>query len=977
MKLLAKYLLLLLTTLLLNNTQSSAQCGPLSTPYVDNNGQSGIMFDIVALQSVNITELAMDFTTGSWNMEIYFVAGTHVGNETNAAAWTLLGTLNGWNATGGSNVLIPITFSQFLCAGDVGAFYVTASNSTGGNYSNGTGVGNVAAADANIQVLEGTGKAYPFGTNFTPRVPNVTVYYDCATSCCLPPTMTMTQETCSGACDGTATATVGAGGVGPYTYQWDAAAGNQITQTAINLCAGTYSINVTDNTGCVSTNTITVTSGGATTTPTFNPITAVCQNDPAPVLLATSTNGITGTWAPVVSTATAGTTTYTFTPDAGQCALTATLDIVVNTAMSPTFDPITPVCQNDPNPTLLGTSLEGVTGAWAPIVSTATLGITTYTFTPDPGQCSTTGTLDINVTTPLTPTFNAITPVCQNDPNPTLAGTSLNGFTGTWAPAVSTATLGTTTYTFTPDIGQCAIPTTLDIFVTTPIIPTFDPITPVCQNAPNPTLLTTSLNGYTGAWAPAVSTAILGTTTYTFTPDAGQCATTTTLDINVTTPLTPTFNAITPVCQNDPNPTLAGTSLNGFTGTWSPVVSTTMAGTTTYTFTPDAGQCATIATLDITVDPTYDLNQATLVCINESVTYPDGTSEVITVNTIHVSNLTTTTGCDSTITTSVDIIPTDDSSISYSSASYCLDAQNPAPIITGLPGGFFFATPIGVVDPITGVIDIAATGVGTFNIEYTTNGTCPSSSSFAITILPLSDATILDAGPFCTYDEPYQLYAAESGGVWSGTGVDSITGIFDPSQAIPGVNDITYTINSQCPNAYTLSIDVYEPPTISTIDDTTITIGESIDLITTGTATSFDWTPSSTLDCSTCQDPEATPETTTAYEVTAEGNGCYSTDIVLITVYIPPIIYVPNIFSPNGDNNNDVLYVRGQGVNTVHFRVYDRWGEKVFESLSLEEGWDGVFRGKKMNPAVYMYYVDVTFLDGTELVKKGDVTLVR
>ena len=362
----------------------------------------------------------------------------------------------------------------------------------------------------------------------------------------------------------------------------------------------TYTVTITDAAGCIGTDDVIITITPPVL-PTFDPITPVCQNATAPTLEGTSLNGYTGAWLPAVSTATLGTTTYTFTPDAGQCATITTLDILVTTPITPTFDPIADVCQNDPNPTLEGTSLNGYTGTWLPAVSTATLGTTTYTFTPDAGQCATTTTLDIFVTTPIVPTFDPIADVCQNDPNPTLEGTSLNGFTGTWLPAVSTATLGTTTYTFTPDAGQCATTATLDIFVTTPIVPTFDPITPVCQNDPNPTLEGTSLNGFSGSWLPAVSTATLGTTTYTFTPDAGQCATITTLDILVTTPVTPTFDPIADVCQNDPNPTLEGTSLNGFTGSWLPAVSTATLGTTTYTFTPDAGQCATTATLDIFV----------------------------------------------------------------------------------------------------------------------------------------------------------------------------------------------------------------------------------------------------------------------------------------------------------------------------------------------------------------------------------------
>ena len=86
---------------------------------------------------------------------------------------------------------------------------------------------------------------------------------------------------------------------------------------------------------------------------------------------------------------------------------------------------------------------------------------------------------------------------------------------------------------------------------------------------------------------------------------------------------------------------------------------------------------------------------------------------------------------------------------------------------------------------------------------------------------------------------------------------------------------------------------------------------------------------------------------------------------------------MPNIFSPNRDGQNDILYVRGQGILNFTFMVYDRWGEKVFESTALESGWDGVFRGQEMMPAVFMYVVDVNFKNGSNQVISGDVTLVR
>ncbi len=173
-----------------------------------------------------------------------------------------------------------------------------------------------------------------------------------------------------------------------------------------------------------------------------------------------------------------------------------------------------------------------------------------------------------------------------------LPTTSLNGITGTWAPALNNTT--TTTYTFTPTAGQCATTTTLTITVNPNITPTFNAVAPICSGAALSALPTTSLNGITGTWAPALNNTT--TTTYTFTPTAGQCATTATLTITVNPNITPTFNAVAPICSGAALSALPTTSNNGITGTWAPALNNTT--TTTYTFTPTAGQCATTTTLD-------------------------------------------------------------------------------------------------------------------------------------------------------------------------------------------------------------------------------------------------------------------------------------------------------------------------------------------------------------------------------------------
>ncbi|WP_298397370.1 fibronectin type III domain-containing protein [Flavobacterium sp.] len=131
-------------------------------------------------------------------------------------------------------------------------------------------------------------------------------------------------------------------------------------------------------------------------------------------------------------------------------------------------------------------------------------------------------------------TFNQIQPFCEGTTPPVLPTTANSGVTGTWSPSVVSNTVGTTTYTFTPNITQCSFPTTMDIVVTPNVVPSFLAPAPICPGSPAPVLPTSSSNAtpITGTWSPSVvSNTASGT--YTFTPDPGQCAATTTLNVTV------------------------------------------------------------------------------------------------------------------------------------------------------------------------------------------------------------------------------------------------------------------------------------------------------------------------------------------------------------------------------------------------------------------------------------------------------------
>ncbi|MFC6095146.1 gliding motility-associated C-terminal domain-containing protein [Flavobacterium qiangtangense] len=314
-----------------------------------------------------------------------------------------------------------------------------------------------------------------------------------------------------------------------------------------------------------------------------------------------SPNSLSTTFTP--SSASAGTTitiTLTATNSCGS-QISDTVNITVTNAITPNFN-ITPlnICTGSSVPTLSTTSPNGITGTWSPsAISNTASG--TYTFTPNSGQCATSVSLNVTVGNSIVPNFD-VTPlnICSGSSVPTLSTTSPNGITGIWSPsAISNTNSGT--YTFTPNAGQCATSVSLNVTIGNSTVPNFD-VTPlnICTGSSVPTLSTTSPNGITGIWSPsAISNTNSGT--YTFTPNAGQCATSVSLNVAVGNSIVPNFD-VTPIniCSGSSVPTLSTTSPNGITGIWSPSsISNTNSGT--YTFTPNAGQCATSVSLNVTV----------------------------------------------------------------------------------------------------------------------------------------------------------------------------------------------------------------------------------------------------------------------------------------------------------------------------------------------------------------------------------------
>jgi gliding motility-associated-like protein len=175
----------------------------------------------------------------------------------------------------------------------------------------------------------------------------------------------------------------------------------------------------------------------------------------------------------------------------------------------------------------------------------------------------------------------------------------------------------------------------------------------------------------------------------------------------------------------------------------------------------------------------------------------------------------------------------------------------------------------------------------------------------------------------------------------------------------------------------------FVPPLEAFADpDTLVGPGQAQLFSTLDNGYTYLWEPAAGLSAINIAAPLAFVEETATFRISIrDQSGCTNQALVTIVVLslecIEPFIYVPNGFTPNGDGLNDVLYVRGNAIDEMYFAVYDRWGEKVFESESPDMGWDGTFRGKLLAPDAYGYYLRVRCFNGEEFFKKGNVTLIR
>ena len=348
---------------------------------------------------------------------------------------------------------------------------------------------------------------------------------------------------------------------GASSYSWVGPNGftsnlqNPTIPNSTSLDAGVYTLNyVTPACNGITTTTVVV---NIPINPLFTQITPICENGQVPLLPISSNDNpaITGTWSPsTISSAVAGSQTYSFTPALNFCANIATMNITILPNEIPTFSVINPLCINDAPPILQNPSTNATpyTGTWSPAnVVTTSAGIFTYNFTPTLGQCAVPTSFNITILNYTNPTFQQIGPLCQYTTGVTLPGSSTNAvpITGTWIPNnINTQVPSSTVYNFTPDPFQCSSTGQMTIVIDPLIIPQFAQIPQVCQGDIPPLIPTVSTNmpGISGTWnPPAIDSSVDGVFTHSFIPDPNQCSNNATMDIVIIAAMPPSFIADT------------------------------------------------------------------------------------------------------------------------------------------------------------------------------------------------------------------------------------------------------------------------------------------------------------------------------------------------------------------------------------------------------------------------------------------------
>jgi gliding motility-associated-like protein len=443
---------------------------------------------------------------------------------------------------------------------------------------------------------------------------------------------------------------------------------------------------------------------------------------------------------------------------------------------------------------------------------------------------------------------------------------------------------------------------------------------------------------YNYTWTPGnlsggtQSNLAVGTYTVNIT-DANNCPGSTTLNISQPTALTATATSTPSACGSG-------------TGT-ATVTASGGIGSYTYFWSPSGGSSATASNLvpgNYTVTVTDNNNCTTTATAN--VSSLNGPTVII-----QNSNNVTCFG------------------LSNGSATAAVSGGTAPYSYAWSPSGGSLATASGLL-------------AGTYTVSVTDVDGCIGSASVTITAPNAIEITETIIDSDCASNNG-QISVVASGG--SGPYTYAWQPISSSSSTVNGLAAGTYTVTvtdaQNCASTETYVVDVQGTIALNVSPSSaTIFEGESVVLTASG-GISYTWSPSNGLSCDDCAVTTASPSSSTIYTVTAtDALGCQGEADVLITV-IPNCgeVFVPTVLSPNGaqQDDNRMACVYGNCIQSMNYSIYNRWGEKVFETQDPSNCWDGTYKGKPMNPGVFVYKLQATLITGQDIEQSGNITLLK
>ncbi|MBI3501386.1 MAG: gliding motility-associated C-terminal domain-containing protein [Bacteroidetes bacterium] len=555
----------------------------------------------------------------------------------------------------------------------------------------------------------------------------------------------------------------------------------------------------------------------------------------------------------------------------------------------------------------------------------------------------------------------------------------------------STATgLAAGNYTVTiTDAGGCSATDTVSISQPTALSTTITS-TNSCGSSGSATIAVAGGSGsYTYNWNPTgqtTSTATgLSSGNYSVTiTDGNGCTSTASATINSGNPPTATISASnTTVCSGS---SVTLTASGGGTYSWSTSqtttsISTTATATATYSVVVDSSGCTDTASITINViaTPTATISPNISVCAGQTVTLNASGGNNYSWNTGQTTSTITATA---TAAATYSVIVSNGNCSDTASTSVSI-LSSPSPTITGnnllctgdtttliANGGNSYSWNTGSTSTS---INVNPTSSTTYTLTATNSSGCSASITVTVTVSP---PPIANATSATVCQGTNAILTASGGGNYSwstGATTSSIT------TTTAGNYSVIVSVGT-CSDTATASVTVNPNPTATASSNTTITQGNSATL-TAGGGGNYSWS-----DGSNGATISVSPNATTVYCVTVVNSfGC--NDSACVTVTVEPIdcsnsdnYFLPNAFSPNGDNENDFLRIHLQNILCVKdFKliIYDRWGEKIFESVETNFQWDGTYKSKKLDTAVFVYILEINYKDGSQMRKSGNVTLVK